>query len=553
MKSIRRLPVICGYGGINSAGRSAFDLAYKRLVFNLLSQEEKNEVILDLSNMTDGLTNEENILANTLVRQIDKDKYDPDGLMTGKMNVNAAGQFPAGFDPGSFYKSRQHPVGLETTLFGVSDTLGFAGINWDEDIKPTVDPSRVGVFAGPAIGQLDSFGLGGLMQSRLKGKRASSKHLSMSLLEMSADFINAYILGSVGVTGANAGACATFLYNLDLLINGIKEDRLDIGIAGSAEAPINPEVTDGFVATTGIADDKKILAMQERNGDDSEIDYSRACRPFGDNAGLILGEAAQFVLVASLEKAFELGLEIYALAPGIKINADGIKKSISSPGIGNYITMASAVNETKQFSDDLNKSFVIAHGTGTFQNRSTESHVLSSVASGMELNEWKITGLKGALGHTMGPAAGDELMTAIGFWKHGFIPGINTTKKLAEDVYKDNLNFILEDAEKDKESIDAIYLNAKGFGGNNASAGIISPKIAIDIAKQEFSKNEHLKYQQNKEKVLESSLNYEESCKRGDYRVIYRFNEEVLEGLEDIEISEEGIKLKGFKTPINFN
>ena len=553
MKSIRRLPVICGYGGINSAGRSAFDLAYKRLVFNLLSQEEKNEVILDLSNMTDGLTNEENILANTLVRKIDKDKYDPDGLMTGKMNVNAAGQFPAGFDPGSFYKSRQHPVGLETTLFGVSDTLGFAGINWDEDIKPTVDPSRVGVFAGPAIGQLDSFGLGGLMQARLKGKRASSKHLSMSLLEMSADFINAYILGSVGVTGANAGACATFLYNLDLLINGIKEDRLDIGIAGSAEAPINPEVTDGFVATTGIADDKKILAMQERNGDDSEIDYSRACRPFGDNAGLILGEAAQFVLVASLEKAFELGLEIYALAPGIKINADGIKKSISSPGIGNYITMASAVNETKQFSDDLNKSFVIAHGTGTFQNRSTESHVLSSVASGMELNEWKITGLKGALGHTMGPAAGDELMTAIGFWKHGFIPGINTTKKLAEDVYKDNLNFLLEDTEKDKESIDAIYLNAKGFGGNNASAGIISPKIAIDLAKQEFSKNEHLKYQQNKEKVLESSLNYQESCKKGDYRVIYRFNEEVLEGLEDIEISEEGIKLKGFKTPINFN
>ena len=553
MKSIRRLPVICGYGGINSAGRSAFDLAYKRLVFNLLSQEDKNDVILDLSNITDGLTNEENILANTLVRKIDKDKYDPDGLMTGKMNVNAAGQFPAGFDPGSFYKSRQHPVGLETTLFGVSDTLGFAGINWDEDIKPTVDPSRVGVFAGPAIGQLDSFGLGGLMQSRLKGKRASSKHLSMSLLEMSADFINAYILGSVGVTGANAGACATFLYNLDLLINGIKEDRLDIGIAGSAEAPINPEVTDGFVATTGIADDKKILAMQERNGDDSEIDYSRACRPFGDNAGLILGEAAQFVLVASLEKAFELGLEIYALAPGIKINADGIKKSISSPGIGNYITMASAVNETKQFSDDLNKSFVIAHGTGTFQNRSTESHVLSSVASGMELNEWKITGLKGALGHTMGPAAGDELMTAIGFWKHGFIPGINTTKKLAEDVYKDNLNFLLEDTEKDKESIDAIYLNAKGFGGNNASAGIISPKIAIDLAKQEFSKNEHLKYQQNKEKVLESSLNYQESCKKGDYRVIYRFNEEVLEGLEDIEISEEGIKLKGFKTPINFN
>ena len=84
MNSIRRLPVICGYGGINSAGRSAFDLAYKRLVFDLLS-EEKNEVILDLSNITNNETNEENILRiKHLVRKIDKEKYDPDGLMTGE-------------------------------------------------------------------------------------------------------------------------------------------------------------------------------------------------------------------------------------------------------------------------------------------------------------------------------------------------------------------------------------------------------------------------------------------------------------------------------------
>ena len=181
--------------------------------------------------------------------------------------------------------------------------------------------------------------------------------------------------------------------------------------------------------------DKRLKDLQALLGEGEELDYTRYCRPFGDNAGLILGEAAQFVLVSSLEKAIELGLEIYALVPAVKINADGIKKSISSPGIGNYITMASAVNESKNFSDDLNRSFVIAHGTGTFQNRSTESHVLSSVANGMNLKDWKITGLKGLLGHTMGPAAGDELMTAIGFWKHGYVPGINTTEALACLLY----------------------------------------------------------------------------------------------------------------------
>ena len=70
---------------------------------------------------------------------------------------------------------------------------------------------------------------------------------------------------------------------------------------------------------------------------------------------------------------------------------------------------------------------------------------------------------------------------------------------------------------------------------------------------RDSSKAEHLQYEQNKEKVRESSINYQDSCKKGDYGVIYRFNEEVLEGLEDIEISEEGIRLKGFKTPIKFN
>ena len=59
--------------------------------------------------------------------------------------------------------------------------------------------------------------------------------------------------------------------------------------------------------------------MQERNNDQSDIDYTRV-QTLGDNAGLILGEAAQFVLVSSLEKAIEL-TEIYALVPSIKINA----------------------------------------------------------------------------------------------------------------------------------------------------------------------------------------------------------------------------------------
>ena len=95
MNSIRRLPVICGYGGINSAGRSSSDLAYKRLVYDLLSEDMKSDVIKDLSNITNNETNEKNFKNKTLVRKINKEKYDAEGLMTETMNVNAAGQYPS--------------------------------------------------------------------------------------------------------------------------------------------------------------------------------------------------------------------------------------------------------------------------------------------------------------------------------------------------------------------------------------------------------------------------------------------------------------------------
>ena len=142
-----------------------------------------------------------------------------------------------------------------------------------------------------------------------------------------------------------------------------------------------------------------------------------------------------------------------------------------------YKLIIESLSNTLKIGCSIQESIVIAHGTGTFQNRSTESDVLSRVAEGFKLKNWKVTALKGMLGHTMGPAAGDELITALGIWNHGLIPGINTTKKLANDVLSDNLDFCLNTREVDKEKIDAIYLNAKGFGGNNGSCGVVSPKF----------------------------------------------------------------------------
>ena len=546
MQDFKRFPVICSVGGINSAGRSSFDFSYKRLVIDNLDANSKKTLLKDLNSLTNSeISSEKDIFEKTLVRKVNSALFDPDLLMKDVMNVNAAGQLPEGINLSKMYNSRQHPKGIQMTIFGVTDCLRNMGKDWDTEIKPLLDPKKIGVFSGPAIGQLDYEGMGGLLQSRKIGKRASSKHLSMSLIGMSADFINAYVIGSLGKTGTVAGACATFLYNLDLALKGIKNDELDFSIVGSAEAPINPEITDGFLATTGIADDKKILEMQIRNNDDNteEVDHKNACRPFGDNAGMILGEAAQFVAVTTLEFALENGLKILGGFTDVAINADGFKKSISSPGIGNYITMAQSLSNTLKIGCSIQESIVIAHGTGTFQNRSTESDVLSRVAEGFKLKNWKVTALKGMLGHTMGPAAGDELITALGIWNHGLIPGINTTKKLADDVLSDNLDFCLNTQEVDKEKVDAIYLNAKGFGGNNGSCGVVSPSFI----KSKIDKKDLKDYEEKLSETEAKRKVYLEESNNGNYDLIYRFKEEILDPSEDMKITADKISISDYK------
>ena len=546
MENLKRLPVICSMGGLNSGGRTSGNISYSRLVYENLSNEEKKEVLKDLISLSEEKKTEKEILSGTLIRQID-DFLDPKGLMTKQIGVNAGAKLPDFYEIDNLYNSKQHPRGIKMTVFGVNDALYNLGINWREDIQPLLDPNRVAVFAGPAIGQLDEKGLGGLMQSRLQEKRASSKHLSMSLIEMSADFINAYILGSVGKSGQVAGACATFFYNLNAATTLIKSNEVDFAVIGSAEAPINPEVTDGFFATTGIADDKKILAMQERHGEPfDKVDFSKACRPFGDNCGLVLGESSQFAIVTSLEFAIEIGAEILCAVPNVFINSDGIKKSISSPGIGNYLTMGQAFKRYLKDHEKPKLSCVIAHGTGTFQNRSTESDVLSKCATSLGMKNLKVTGLKGYLGHTMGPAGGDQLACSLGIFDRGIIPGLNSTPKLADDVVTNNLNFCMENEEIDTSDLDAFFLNAKGFGGNNATTSIYKSNFVTKMLPKLFSKSKLTSYEAALEKTRENKLVYNSNCLEGNFNLIYRANEEILNPETDLEMTSEAIKLKDY-------
>ena len=578
MSKNKPLVVISGFGGINSSGRSSNFLGYKNLVFNSLQEEEQLEVLQDLAILQgkietvgtgwetvsgDSINLKEYLLENLssirkdcFIRKIDKETYDSDGVILDQIKASAAGQLPKGFDPSTYYPARQHPKALQMTIFGMSDAIGQLGFKWEE-VQKRINPDEVSVFSGAAIGQLDSFGFGGLMQSRIKGSRASSKNLALGLVEMSADFINAYVLGNVGRTGHSVGACATFLYNLQMGKDAIESGSSKVSIVGAAEAPITPEIIDGFFAMSALSDDKRMLEIQASNGEsiDSGPIQTRACRPFGNNAGMVLGESSQFVILMEANLAIELGADIYGSVASVHSHSDGHKSSISGPGVGNYITMAKCTADAEK---DLGlkalrqNTFVHAHGTGTPANRTTESHILNEIANTFGIKNWPVTAIKSYLGHSMAPASGDQLIASLGTWNKGIIPGIHSTDTLADDVYSENLDILLEDKMEEENFYKGCFLNAKGFGGNNASAFILSPEETQIKMESLVTKNKYNQYLKNIGETRKKSSQYNKSCLKGDYQVTYKFNENVLNGETDIEISRKGMKLKGFKKPIKF-
>lgn len=486
-----------------------------------------------------------------------------DVTVTGSLNVifpdakeapvQSAGQLPSGFQPGKLYQSRNHPRNLQMTVFGASDALFSSGLAF-EDIANRLRPDQIAVYASNSIGQLDDFGFGGLTKYPAIGKRTTSKQMPLGYAQMPADFINAYLLGSVGTTGGALGACATFLYNLRSGVEDIRSGRRKVVLVGGSDAPVIPEVIEGFRAMGALAEDKDLRAL-DGVAELTEAHYRRACRPFGTNCGFTIGESSQFVLLMADDLALEMGAQIFGAVPEVFVNADGHKKSISAPGVGNYITLgkSAALIENMLGTESLRqRSFVQAHGTSTPQNRVTESHVINEIARAYGIDNWTVSAVKAYLGHSQGTAGGDQLTTSLGVWSQGVIPGLTTTGAIADDVHQSHLHFPLQHLEVGVDGIDSVLLNSKGFGGNNASAPVLSPSVTERLLTQRHGQQAMDAFRERQTSVREKAAAYEQQSLRGEARPIYRYDHNVLAG-EDLKIKHGEIEFPGYAKPVDLN
>lgn len=466
---------------------------------------------------------------------------------TRQSRVQAAGQLPTGFEPEKLYASRNHPRGLAMTIFAASDALGSAGLSW-ETLRQAVAPDEIAVYASSGMSQLDQNGNGGMMQAALMGKRVSSKQLPLGLPQMPADFVNAYVLGSAGSTGANIGACATYLYNLRQGVDDIRSGRRRVVLVGCAEAPILPEIIEGYRTMGALAEDEALMRLDGA----STADYRRACRPFAENCGFTLSESAVFSVLVDDALAVELGANVLGAVPEVFIYADGYKKSIPGPGIGNYLTVGRALGLLRSMLGQraLDRSYIHAHGTGTPQNRVTESHIMSELAKTFGIARWPVAAIKAYLGHSLSPAAGDQLTSALGTFADHIIPGISTIDRVAEDVHTDRLHFPLTHEAVEPGSLDAVLLNSKGFGGNNATGLVLSPEQTRRMLEARHGAEAMTRWQQKNEAVSEASRGYDAAMGEALQAPIYRFGEGVVDGLE-LTLSDASITIPGFNKPVN--
>lgn len=603
-----RLPVIVGMGGVNAAGRISFDHAYRRMVIDALNESHRAQTYRALAGLM-GIKDDpaqpavrDFINAHTLVRRIENFDVDrvycqtaatvapdnsetlsfrmprrqlperiPSGWKVTELDarnvlvtcfgatdvlfpdsrisrVTSAGQLPTGFDPGNTYASRSHPRGLQLAIYAASDALQSTGISL-EQLKSAVSGDQIAVYSGSAMGQLNEEAYGGLLQNPMRGRRPSSKHCSFGLSEMPGDFVNAYVLGSVGGTAGIIGACATFLYNVRQGIDEIRSGEKRIVFVGNTEAPVEPDVIEGYRTMGALAEDDALAALDGT----TTCNNRRAVRPFSDNCGFTVAEGASYLVLMDDELALSLGARILGSAAGVFVNADGYKKSISGPGVGNYLTVAKALGLARSIigEDALRKrTYMQAHGTSTPQNRVTESHILSSIAGQFGISDWVIGAVKAYVGHTMAPAGGDQLSAVLGQWQYGWIPGITTIDHLAADVHTANLRFPFEHVSASPDSYAAAFVNSKGFGGNNATGVFLSPHHTLHMLEKRWGRNRLAEWRARNADVSAKAHAYDLQATEGKPNTIYQFGEGVME-VGDLQVSGSAISVPGYGAPIS--
>ncbi len=181
----------------------------------------------------------------------------------------------------------------------------------------------------------------------------------------------------------------------------------------------------------------------------------------------------------------------------------------------------------------------------------TESEIFDRVAKAFDIHDWPVTAAKAFVGHSLAGASGDQFAFALGTFKYDIVPGIKTVDKIAEDVHQERMLFPLEDLDVSDRKMDVAFINSKGFGGNNATAVLLSPNKVEQMLSRRYGQAMS-DYQRRREQTRKAAADYSSRADNGKVNVVYRFGDPLIDET-GIDISQDGIQMPGYEQKVVFD
>ncbi len=303
-----------------------------------------------------------------------------------------------------------------------------------------------------------SFGtaLGGITTAELtheKFVREGSKPIPAALaLQVFGGSGHSNIAIAHGLRGygtTNSNSCASGTVAVGEAFRVIREGRVDVMVAGAAEAPLAS-------LTFGAFDTIKSMAKETKHPE-------TACRPFDSTrTGFVMGEGGASVVLEELEHARARGARIYAEVLGYSLNNDAYHMSSSLPeGESALVVMGDALREAGLRPDQID--YVNAHASSTPMNDGTEARALSKFFGGKTP---AVSGTKAYYGHPLGASGAIEAAICCLAMQNNWIPPTLNCHEPCEEV---GPGFDLVRLKGREANLRYVMSNSFGFGGINAS------------------------------------------------------------------------------------
>lgn len=217
-------------------------------------------------------------------------------------------------------------------------------------------------------------------------------------------------LGLDGPQRTYGTACAAGNYAIGAAADAVRSGEVAAALAGGVE-PFSRIAMLGFARLRAMA--------------------AGLCRPFdAARSGMQLGEAAAFLLLEREGTARARGAPVLAAVHGLGLSGDAYHPTAPRPdGSGMAAAMERALAQAGIAPADV--GWVCAHGTGTQRSDAAEALALHRVFGDRPP---PVSGLKGALGHTLGAATAVEAVASVLALRDGLLPPTANLERADPDL-----------------------------------------------------------------------------------------------------------------------